>query len=108
MRMSIIPAVSRLDCPNELMELCQAGLRDADATVKETAITYLIDFANGNKSDEALELVLKYVDSEHWNLRKQSALVLKSFPQEAAQAALIQLRQDVDHRVVAAALEALM
>lgn len=108
MRMSIIPAVARLDCPDELMELCQAGLRDADATVKETAITYLMDFATGKRSDEALELLLSYVDSEHWNLRKQTALVLKAFPQKAAKEALITLRHDADHRVVAAALEALI
>ncbi|MBE9032100.1 HEAT repeat domain-containing protein [filamentous cyanobacterium LEGE 11480] len=108
MRLSIIPALARLDAPAELMNLCQAGLRDADVTVKETAITYLMDFAKGPQSDEALTLLLSYADSEHWNLRRQVALVLKSFEQDQAQETLMQLRQDPDHRVVAAALEALV
>jgi HEAT repeat protein len=108
MRLSIIPALSQLDAPVELMELCQAGLRDADPTVKETAITYLMDFADRPESDMALDLLLPYTASEHWHLRRQVSLVLKSFGQERAKAALIELRQDEDHRVVAAALEALM
>jgi HEAT repeat protein len=108
MRLSIIPALSQLEAPQELMELCQAGLRDADPTVKETAITYLMDFADRPESEEALDLLLPYVASEHWHLRRQVALVLKSFSQERGRAALIELRQDEDHRVVAAALEALM
>jgi HEAT repeat protein len=108
MRLSIIPALSQLDCPEELMGICQAGLKDADPTVKQTAITYLLDFADRPESDQALALLLPYVASEHWHLRRQAALVLKSFPQETARAALIELRQDEDHRVVAAALEALI
>ncbi len=108
MRLSIIPALSQLDAPEELMQLCQAGLRDADPTVKETAITYLMDFADRPESDEALDLLLPYVASEHWHLRRQVGLVLKSFSQERARAALVELRQDTDHRVVAAALEALV
>jgi HEAT repeat protein len=106
MRLSIIPALSQLDAPEELMQLCQAGLNDPDPTVKETAITYLMDFAD--RPEAALDLLLPYVASEHWHLRRQVALVLKSFSQERGRAALIELRQDEDHRVVAAALEALM
>jgi HEAT repeat protein len=108
MRLSIIPALSQLDAPEELMQLCQAGLNDPDPTVKETAITYLMDFADRPESEAALDLLLPYVASEHWHLRRQVALVLKSFSQERGRAALIELRQDEDHRVVAAALEALM
>ncbi len=108
MRLSIIPSLSQLDCPEELMNVCKAGLKDPDVTVKETAITYLMDFAEGPKSDEALNLLLGYADSEHWNLRRQVALVLKVFPQDIVKEVLGKLRHDEDHRVVAAALEALM
>lgn len=109
MRLSIIPALSNLDSPEELMELCQAGLNDPDVTVKETAITYLMDFADrADEAEVALDLLMPYASSEHWNLRRQVALVLKSFSQNRAREALMELRQDTDHRVVAAALEALM
>jgi HEAT repeat protein len=109
MRLSIIPALSNLDAPEELMQLCQAGLNDPDVTVKETAITYLMDFADrGDEAEVALDLLLPYASSEHWNLRRQVALVLKPFAQNRAREALMELRQDADHRVVAAALEALM
>jgi HEAT repeat protein len=108
MRLSIMPSLAQLDCPEELMNVCKVGLNDPNVTVKETAITYLMDFADGTKSDEALDLLLGYADSEHWNLRRQVALVLKSFPQDRAKELLDELRRDEDHRVVAAALEALM
>jgi hypothetical protein len=52
--------------------------------------------------------LLSLTQSSHWQKRCLVVLSLSYFPEPEAQAAINELRQDPDYRVVAATLEALL
>jgi HEAT repeat protein len=107
-RISILLALMDSQCPDQLLALAIAGLSDGDVTVQETAVQCLAHLARSEVRAAALEHVLSLAVSTQWSLRRQAALALPSFVAPSAQSALAQLRQDPDHRVVGAVLEALV
>ncbi|BAY65371.1 HEAT domain-containing protein [Calothrix brevissima NIES-22] len=107
-RRSILAALVEMDCPEEVLEVCLLGLDGDDAAVQEASVDGLGWLANSRQSAAALSqlLILKNSASEY--IRVRVAYALKHFNNPEAKAALAELRQDTDHRVVGAAMETLI
>ncbi len=107
-RRSLLAAIAEMDCPEELFDICVQGLKDEDFTVQESSVDGLGLLANSNQHLAALSQILTLVNVESWRMRVRVSYALKRFDEPEAKAALNQLRQDEDHRVVGAALEDLL
>ncbi|OUC15320.1 MAG: phycocyanobilin lyase [Alkalinema sp. CACIAM 70d] len=107
-RRSILAAIAELDCPEDFYEVCLQGLAGQDATVYESSIDGLGLLAQTSKRSEALEQLLELYRSQDVRTRQRVAYALKRFDDCQAKRTLIELRQDPDYRVVAAALEELL
>ncbi|MEH2042076.1 HEAT repeat domain-containing protein [Nostoc sp.] len=107
-RRSILAAIAEMDCPEELFDICVQGLKDEDFTVRESSVDALGLLANSSQHTAALCQILTLVNDESWRMRVRVSYALKRFDEPEAKAALNQLRQDEDHRVVGAALEDLL
>ncbi|WP_445628965.1 HEAT repeat domain-containing protein [Nostoc sp. DSM 114167] len=107
-RRSILAAIAEMDCPEELFDICVQGLKDEDFTVRESSVDGLGLLANSSQHAAALSQILALVNDESWRMRVRVSYALKRFDEPEAKAALNQLRQDEDHRVVGAALEDLL
>ena len=107
-RRSIIAALADLDCPEEFWEICLLGLEGEDDTVRASCINCLSRFANTDKQEIALEKLLSWSENEWWQTRVQVAKSLAKFNHPQARETLNKLREDEDHRVVAAVLESLV
>ncbi len=107
-RRSILAIMPEMECPEKLLEIALIALEDKDETILQAGITTLGSLAHTAQSQAALDAMLPTLQTENWRSRLTLAYSLKSFEQPAARDALIQLRQDSHHKVVAAALEALL
>lgn len=107
-RRSILAALVEMECPEDLFEICVQALAGDDASVQEAAVGALGSLAESRQQDAALSQLLMLKDSESEQIRIQVAYALKHFADADAKAALSQLRQDTDHRVVGAAMEDLL
>lgn len=113
-RRSIIAALADLEAADELLEVCLHLLITEDQTIAEdqtvqaAAIGALTSLSQSIHQTAALEAILRHVQSESTYLRIHAAAALRQFDSPAATAALVQLRQDPDHRVAGAALESLL
>jgi HEAT repeat protein len=104
-RRSILAALEELDCPAELIEICTEALSGEDLTIQEAAIDTLGTLANSSHQQAVLSQLLNLAKSESTVVRARVALALQKFDDPQAQAAIIALRQDAAHQVVAATLE---
>jgi HEAT repeat protein len=104
-RRSILAALVELDSPDEMFEVCIIALSGEDLTVRESSIDCLAYLASTSKRDAALEQLLLLVNEESWRTRMRVARALTRFDEPKAKEALLQLKQDTDHRVVGAVLE---
>jgi HEAT repeat protein len=107
-RRTILAALVEIGCPHELFDICVHALKGEDPTVQESAVDALSNLASSSEHAAALSLLLTLVNVESSRLRVRVAYALKKFSEPQAKEALIQLRQDEDHRVVAATLENLL
>lgn len=107
-RRSILAALVDLECHEELLKVCGQALAGGDNTVQEAAVDALATLASTHLRSAALSKLLDQVNDESWRMRLHVAYALKHFDTPAATEALIQLRQDSDHRVAGAALENLL
>ncbi len=107
-RRSILPALVEMDCPEEVLEVCELGLTGKDIAVQEASINALGALHASRLHGVALEKLLALSNATPEYIRVQVAHALKHFDLPAAKAALVQLRQDADHRVVGAAMEGLI
>jgi HEAT repeat protein len=107
-RRSILAALADLDCPEELFEVCLLGIDGEDQSVRESCIICLSRFANTDKQNIALDKLLEIAESPAWRDRMQAAKTIAKFDRPQAVATLNTLKQDSDHRVVAAVLESLV
>ncbi|MEH2302912.1 MAG: HEAT repeat domain-containing protein [Nostoc sp.] len=105
---SILAAIAEMDCPEELFDICVRGLKDEDFTVQESSVDRLGLLADSSQHTAALSQILTLVNDQSWRMRVRVSYALKRFDQPQAKAALNQLRQDENHRVVGAALEDLL
>ncbi len=107
-RRSILAAMIDLNSPPHMLEICLAAIRDADLTVINAGVDHLSTLADTEQADAALAAILPLKTAENWYTRMHVAYALKQFDAPAAHDALIELRQDKQHKVVAAALEGLV
>jgi HEAT repeat protein len=104
-RRSILAALEELDCPEQLIEVCTEAMTGDDLTIKEAAIDTLGTLANSSHHTAVLTLLLTFTQAGSSRLRARVAHALQKFDEPQAQEALIELRQDPAHQVVAATLE---
>lgn len=107
-RRSILAALSEMECSEELLEVCLQALVGEDAAVQAEAVDALGTLAKSRQAQAALSQLLALKNSESYRLRVRVAYALKYFDAPEAKEALIQLREDADHRVVGAAMESLL
>ncbi|MDJ0617696.1 MAG: HEAT repeat domain-containing protein [Calothrix sp. MO_192.B10] len=104
-RQSIFAVMEEIINPETLLKMCQIGLQGQDPLVRQTAIANLGRLSDTPQAETALEMLLPLAVSDIWHVRAKVAKTLRKFHSPGAQAALMELRQDQDHRVVAATLE---
>jgi HEAT repeat protein len=108
-RRSILAALCDLGCHGEVWEVTREAIGNLeDLATREAAIRALGVLANTEQATGAIALLSELSNDADWRVRQQAAYALKSFDRQSAKDLLIQLRQDSDHRVVAAALEDLL
>ncbi|MEL7143991.1 MAG: HEAT repeat domain-containing protein [Cyanobacteria bacterium J06573_11] len=107
-RRSILAIMPEMDCPQQLLEIALAALKDDDETIVQAGVATLGMLAGTAQADAALAAMIPLQSDKSWRLRMYLAYALKSFESEKATTTLTQLRQDSHHKVVAAALEALL
>ena len=105
LRRSILAALVDLNCPDELFEICEVGIKGEDFSVKQACLNCLGIFASTAKEDQAITILIDELDSSNWRMRSTIAKALTKFSTSQAQEALNKLAEDSDHRVVAATLE---
>ena len=107
-RRSILPALVELDCPEEVLEVCELGLAGEDRAVQEASVDALGALHDSRQQVAVLDQLLALSATAPDYIRVRVAHALKHFDLPAAKAALVQLRQDPEHRVVGAAMEGLL
>ena len=107
-RRTILAALVELECPDELFDVCVQALNGEDLTVRAAALGALSTLADSTQRAAALSQLLIQASSESPQIRVKVAQALKQFDDQSAKDALIQLRQDPNHRVVGAAMESLL
>ncbi|MDJ0619403.1 MAG: HEAT repeat domain-containing protein [Calothrix sp. MO_192.B10] len=107
-RRSILGALADLQCYEELFDVCLEALKGEDVTVKEAAVDAFGMLSGTTQHVLALSQLLLLTEHESERIRIHVASALKQFNEPPAKEALKQLRQDTNHRVVAAALEELL
>ena len=108
LRRSILAAITEMDSPIELLEICLEGLNGDDRPVQEACIDAMGSLHESPQKNTVMERLLELATEDDWRKRRQVALALRHFNHPRASAKLQQLRQDPDHRVIAAALEELI
>lgn len=107
-RRSILAAMIDLHSPDHMLEICLSAINGQDLTVINAGVDHLSTLANTDQANAALTAILPLKAAENWYTRMHVAYALKRFDHPAAREALIELRQDKQHKVVAAALEGLV
>jgi HEAT repeat protein len=105
-RQTVIGILVDADRPAVLFQVIQSGLQDRDVTTKESAILAIGKLVNTDWCDRVMPILLELAVSDRWRDRWRSATILSIAQDDRAKLALAKLRQDENHYVVAAALEA--
>ena len=106
-RRSIIAAVADMECPSDLYDIALEAIKDSDSTVQQSGIDALALLVDTPQHSQALEQLLHHVQNDAYLIRMRVAYALRHYSDTTAQEGLAVLRQDENHRVVAAALEPL-
>jgi HEAT repeat protein len=107
-RRSILAAIMDMEEPEALLKIALIGIAGSEPTVQEASVEGLGLLANSPQAQTALETLLSLVTEKSWRIRAGVAKGLRQFDNRPAKLALGELRQDEHHRVVAAAMEALL
>ena len=104
-RQSIIAALSECGDPGAQLHVVRQGLAGEDDTVRCSALE-LSGVLVGSPLEGEAETLLLAASHDHnpW-IRRIAARTLGNFPGDAARQRCLELRQDPDHRVVAASME---
>jgi HEAT repeat protein len=109
LRRSILAAISDMESPIELLEICLEGLNGTDQPVQEACIDAMGSLHESPQKSTVMERLIELAAEPDWRKRRQVALALRKFDHHPrASHTLQKLRQDSDHRVIAAALEELL
>lgn len=105
-RRSILAALCDMGAANEVWEVAKIAIANLeDAPTRETAVRSLAILGDSVHSSFALVYLAELTRDDDWRIRQQAVYALKSFDHQYARDLLQGLRQDPDHRVVAAVLE---
>ncbi|AFY95998.1 HEAT repeat domain-containing protein [Chamaesiphon minutus] len=104
-RQSIIPLLMDSNSHAELLTISEIAIADETQSVKEVGILALGHLLTSPVSDRALSLLLELCKDPTWRNRWRATIALQSLQNPATKAAIAQLQQDENFRVVAAALE---
>ena len=107
-RQSIFAVINELDSPELLFQLSSWGLEADDLVIKLTSIANLGRLEGTTYEQEAIDLLCELSTDEIVIIRVRVAKTLAAFDNPKAKAALAELRNDRDHRVIAATLENLV
>jgi HEAT repeat protein len=107
-RQTILGILVDAEAPEVLLAVIRMGLNDKTVTTRETAILSLGQLVQGEFQAEAIALLLEVATSDRWRDRWRAATALCRTSDQQAKLALARLRQDENHYVVAAALEAIV
>jgi HEAT repeat protein len=108
LRRSILAAITDMESPIELLEVCLEGLNGTDQPVQEACIDAMGTLHESPQKSTVMERLIELSAEPDWRKRRQVALALRKFDHPRASHTLQKLRQDPDHRVIAAALEELL
>ncbi|MBC7516209.1 MAG: HEAT repeat domain-containing protein [Alkalinema sp. FL-bin-369] len=107
-RMTVVLALPDLCCPQEFLEVATIAANSTEAAVRSSALEQLPMLLETPYAEEALVVLLNHVSDPVWSVRCNVVLGLRMFDDDRAREALLLLRNDEDHRVVAATFEGLM
>jgi HEAT repeat protein len=97
-----------LNCPAAFLEVALIASNSTEGAVRSTAIEQLPMLLDTPYAEQALTELLNHATDEDWTVRRNVALALRSFNDDRAKKAVLELRQDNNYQVVAATLEALL
>ena len=104
-RHSILAALSECGDPGVQLQVVRQGLEGDDDTVRCSAVELLGVLAGSPLEKEAETLLLAASHDDNTWIRRTAARTIGNFPGEAARQRCLELRQDPDHRIVAASME---
>jgi HEAT repeat protein len=107
-RQSIFAVINEFNSLELLFNFSSWGLEGNDLVVKLTSIANLERLKGTTYEQEAIDLLCEQSTAETVQIRVRVAKTLGAFDDPKAKAALVQLRSDSDHRVIAATLENLI
>lgn len=110
-RQSIFAVIGEIDVPNIadiLFQFANWGLLGDDLVVKLVSVASLGKLQGTEYEQEAIEILWEQSTAELAEIRVEVVKALANFDDPKAKAALAELRNDSDYRVVAATLEQLM
>ncbi|NET52136.1 MAG: HEAT repeat domain-containing protein [Merismopedia sp. SIO2A8] len=107
-RYSILAALPGTDAPEIVLQLCLWGIAGENTFIQKASIANLEKLQRTSQAEEALEILLSLAKIEEPEIRAQVARALGYFEQPKAKAALVEMQQDQDYRVVGAILERLL
>ena len=113
MRLSLFPILEVMAQEERLsqeqfFQLCETAIEDRDVMVKSSGLGGLRQFVGSEYSERSVNHLERYCKAKRWYLRRQTAICLRNFSGEKVENLIGQLKQDEDHRVVAATLESLV
>ena len=104
-RQSILAALSECTDPEAQLQVARQGLAGEDDTVRCSALELLGVLVATPLEGEAETLLLAASHDKNPWIRRIATRAMGNFPGGAARQRCLELRQDPDHRVVAASLE---
>ncbi len=104
-RQSIIAALSECGNPGAQLQVARQGLAGEDDTVRCSALELLGVLVGSPLEGEAETLLLAASHDDNPWIRRTVTRTMGNFPGDKARQRCLELRQDPDHRVVAASLE---
>ena len=104
-RHSILAALSECGDPGVQLQVVRQGLAGDDDTVRCGAVELLGVLVGSPFEKEAETLLLAASHDDNVLIRRTAARTIGNFPGEVARQRCLALRQDPDHRVVAASME---
>lgn len=105
---SILAIMPDMESPQSLLQIALKAIENDDQTIVQAGISTLGLLAGTAQEQAALAALLPQANSDSWRLRLTLARALKRFDDQSARDALVKLRQDSNHKVVAATLEELL
>ena len=106
-RQTIVSILVETEDPQVLLAIATKAIQDEVQTTKETGILALSRLLNTELKQKALDLFTQLAQDDNWRTRWRTAIALTAADDPQSKQLLVQLQQDKNYRVVAAALDGL-